>query len=192
MNKFEIGDYLRHIYGVDVTKVNTHIVSGKVKRHRYSRQRTIKRPDYKLAYVTLVRACGNRCADASLGWHWKLGSSGSFTQVTCAFLGCTIRRRVKTTCTTSLTCSRRRRRVMRASSVAALGAATKLSTCASCQYHLVTEVELGPLPCVAVLSVVGGAVFLLCGFTPSRAALRLLWPLREATLFRAAHTSSGV
>lgn len=54
MNKFEIGDYLRHIYGVEVTNVNTHIVAGKVKRHRYARQRTIKRPDYKLAYVTLV------------------------------------------------------------------------------------------------------------------------------------------
>lgn len=60
MNKFEIGDYLRHIYGVEVTNVNTHIVAGKVKRHRYARQRTIKRPDYKLAYVTLVWLAARR------------------------------------------------------------------------------------------------------------------------------------
>eukprot|EP00055_Hartaetosiga_balthica_P015865 m.97007 g.97007 ORF g.97007 m.97007 type:complete len:114 (-) comp8979_c2_seq1:353-694(-) len=52
MNKFEIKDYLQSIYGVPVESVNTKIVLGKTKVDRRSAKKK-KRPDYKLAYVTL-------------------------------------------------------------------------------------------------------------------------------------------
>jgi len=62
MNKLEIKSYLRDVYGVQVDAVSTQIVLGsrKVSRpilsggrragatHRY------KKPDYKIAYVTLA------------------------------------------------------------------------------------------------------------------------------------------
>eukprot|EP00052_Salpingoeca_macrocollata_P005533 m.47975 g.47975 ORF g.47975 m.47975 type:complete len:115 (-) comp14911_c0_seq1:32-376(-) len=52
VNKLEIKEYLEKVYQVPVSEVHTQNVLGKLKRTRF-RGVMNKRPDFKLAYVTL-------------------------------------------------------------------------------------------------------------------------------------------
>lgn len=61
MTKLEIKEYLNKIYNVEVTRVNTCNVLGRIlyecihlfigKGYRYGRSATMKEPDWKKAYV---------------------------------------------------------------------------------------------------------------------------------------------
>lgn len=54
--KYQIRDALKKFYGVDVIKINTNIVRGKVIRKAASKKagpKEIKRPNFKKAYVQL-------------------------------------------------------------------------------------------------------------------------------------------
>jgi len=54
MTKFDIRNYFQKIYGVQVAKVNTRIQLGKEKRAPGRPKKLKKKPDFKVAYLTLV------------------------------------------------------------------------------------------------------------------------------------------
>ncbi|KAG7244502.1 hypothetical protein INR49_030154 [Caranx melampygus] len=56
MTKYDIKNYLEKIYNVPVGAVRTRIQYGSNKKRNHLNQR-VKQPDYKVAYVQLVRRC---------------------------------------------------------------------------------------------------------------------------------------
>lgn len=65
MNKIEIREYLEKIYKLEIESVNTvnvvctlvslHVLTNTAKKTRVAHGTFLQKPDYKLAYVTLVR-----------------------------------------------------------------------------------------------------------------------------------------
>ena len=53
MSHYDVTNYLEKIYKVPVTQVVTKIITGDIKKS--TRGYLIKDPDYKMAYVSLVR-----------------------------------------------------------------------------------------------------------------------------------------
>ncbi|GAB5369981.1 hypothetical protein AAMO2058_001452800 [Amorphochlora amoebiformis] len=54
-NKIQIKNYLQEIYNVEVERVDTSIMLGKIRKIRLKKKRPLlyKEPDFKKAYVTL-------------------------------------------------------------------------------------------------------------------------------------------